>query len=81
MTDQSFKAKLAFEDDRKRKALQDKLDRERRIARDIAADERAAAGPSSFREPAFPSDDGNKLQGGRILSSPPSYQDEEYDTD
>jgi hypothetical protein len=79
----SFKVKLAFEDDRKRKALQDKLDRERRIAREIAAAQLAAAGPraSSPTSPTLMPGDGVPLQGGRALSSPPPYQDEEYDSD
>ncbi|KAF8484284.1 hypothetical protein JB92DRAFT_2821564 [Gautieria morchelliformis] len=79
---QAKQVKLAFEDDRKRKALQDKLDRERRIAREIAAAQLAAAGPSSpSTSPNLMPGDGVPLQGGRALLSPPPYQDEEYDSD
>ena len=60
--------KLAFEDDRKRKAFQDKLDRERRIAREIAATERSAAGSPSesppLENPVFLPDEDIRLQEG-----------------
>jgi len=69
---QAQQVKLAFEDDRKRKAMQDKLDKERRQAREAAA--AVPTSPSSM-EPDFPG--GIPLQGGRTLSSPPPYQDEE----
>lgn len=76
-TDPLCKVKLAFEDDRKRKALQDKLDRERRIARENAAAKRAAAEPSSpLVGPDSMPGDGFQLQGERPLSSPPPYHDE-----
>jgi len=42
----SFQVKLAFEDDRKQRALHDKLEKERREAREVAAAAAAATGIS-----------------------------------
>ncbi|KAF8529013.1 hypothetical protein BU17DRAFT_37410 [Hysterangium stoloniferum] len=72
---QAKQVKLAFEDDRKRKAQQDKLDRERRLAREAAVAAQEAAGPAS---PAMSSTSAHiiDLAGGRTLASPPPYDEE-----